>query len=240
MHQGKTFLAIIPARGGSKRLPRKNVLDLGGKPLIAWSIEAARSCRFIDEVLVTTDDDEIAEVAKLYGANVPFLRPASLASDTATSFDAITHAIDFYKHELGKEFDFVILLQPTSPLRASQEVSNAIDLLSQKDADAIISVCEVDHSPLWMNILPSDLSMNKFMRDEVKSVRSQDLPKNYRLNGAIYICRTERLLAEKSFFISDNIFAYIMNKDISVDIDDLSDFNMAKCLILSSISDRLL
>ncbi len=231
MHQGKTFLAIIPARGGSKRLPRKNVLDLGGKPLIAWSIEAARSCPFVDEVLVTTDDDEIAEVAKLYGANVPFLRPASLASDTATSFDTIRHAIDFYKHELGKEFDFVVLLQPTSPLRASLEVSNAIDLLSQKDADAIISVCEVDHSPLWMNTLPSDLSMDKFLRDEVKNVRSQDLPRNYRLNGAIYICRTSRLLTEMSFFISDNIFAYIMKKDVSVDIDDLSDFKMAQCLI---------
>jgi len=231
MHQGKIFLTIIPARGGSKRLPRKNVLDLGGKPLIAWTIEAARDCPFLDEVMVTTDDVEIADVAERHGANVPFLRPTFLASDTATSFDAIKHAIDFYKHELGKEFDFVVLLQPTSPLRGARNISGAIELLAQKDADAIISVCEVDHSPLWMNTLPNDLSMDKFIRDEVKNVRSQDLPKNYRLNGAIYICRTTKLLAEGSFFISKNIFAHIMSRDASVDIDDISDFKMAQCLL---------
>lgn len=231
MHQGKTFLAIIPARGGSKRLPRKNVLDLGGKPLIAWTIEAALDCTFLDEVMVTTDDDEIAVVAKRHGAKIPFLRPSALASDTASSFDAIKHTIDFYKRELSKEFDFVVLLQPTSPIRGSRDVSDAIELLVHKNADAIISVCEVDHSPLWMNTLPDDHRMDNFLRDEVKNVRSQDLPKNYRLNGAIYICRTARLLAERSFFISGNIFAYIMKKDASVDIDDISDFKLAKCLL---------
>ncbi|MDP2143568.1 MAG: acylneuraminate cytidylyltransferase family protein [Gallionella sp.] len=231
MPEKKTFLAIIPARGGSKRLPRKNVLDLGGKPLIAWSIEAACDCPYLDEVMVTTDDAEIANVARLHGANVPFLRPEALASDTAASFDAIKHAIDFYQHEMGREFDFVVLLQPTSPLRGARDISAAIELLEQKNADAIISVCEVDHSPLWMNTLPDDLSMDKFIRDEVKNVRSQDLPKNYRLNGAIYICRTSRLLAEESFFISGNIFAYIMNRNESVDIDDISDFRLAQSLL---------
>lgn len=231
MPQKKTFLAIMPARGGSKRLPRKNVLDLGGKPLIAWSIDAARDCPYLDEVMVTTDDAEIADVARLHGANVPFLRPSALASDTVASFDAIKHAIDFYQHELGKEFDFIVLLQPTSPLRGARDISAAIELLEQKKADAIISVCEVDHSPLWMNTLPDDLSMDKFIRDEVKNVRSQDLPKNYRLNGAIYICRTSRLLAEGSFFISENIFAYIMNRNASVDIDDISDFRLAQSLL---------
>lgn len=225
-------LAIIPARGGSKRLPRKNVLDLGGKPLIAWTIEAALECPFINEVMVTTDDDEIAEIAKRYGANVPFMRPRELASDTATSFDAIKHVIDFYREELGREFDFVVLLQPTSPTRNSQHISEAIELLVERNADAVISVCEVDHSPLWMNTLPSDHSLGKFLRDEVKNVRSQELPKNYRLNGAIYICRTSCLLAEKTFFISNNIFAYIMSKDTSIDIDDLSDFRLAKCLLV--------
>jgi CMP-N-acetylneuraminic acid synthetase len=224
-------LAIIPARGGSKRLPRKNVLDLGGKPLIAWTIEAALGCPLISEVMVTTDDDEIAEIAKQYGANVPFMRPSELASDTATSFDAIKHAINFYRTELGQAFDFVILLQPTSPLRNSQHISEAIELLSQKKADAIISVCEVDHSPLWMNTLPADCCMDKFLRDEVRNVRSQELPQNYRLNGAVYICRTNRLLAEKTFFISNNIFAYIMSKETSIDIDDQSDFKLAKCLL---------
>lgn len=231
MHQGKSFIAIIPARGGSKRLPRKNVLNLGGKPLIAWSIEAVLSCQIVDEVMVTTDDEEIATVATKFGANVPFLRPAVLASDTATSFDAIKHAVDFYKHELGREFDFVVLLQPTSPLRNAENIVEAIELLVKKNADAVISVCEVDHSPLWANTLPSDLSLDKFLRDEVKNARSQDLPKYYRLNGAIYICSTERLLEEKSFFISSNNFAYVMNKEKSVDVDDLFDFKMAKCIL---------
>jgi CMP-N-acetylneuraminic acid synthetase len=233
MHHGKSYLAIIPARGGSKRLPRKNVLDLGGKPLIAWTIEAALGCPFLDEVMVTTDDIEIAEVAKRHGAKVPFLRPANLASDKATSFDSIKHAIDFYQHELGKEFDFIVLLQPTSPLRKARDISDAIELLEQKNADAIISVCEVDHSPLWMNTLPDNLSMDKFIRDDVKNVRSQDLPKNYRLNGAIYICRTTELLKNGTFFILENIFAYIMNRETSVDIDDFSDLALAKCIQLS-------
>jgi CMP-N-acetylneuraminic acid synthetase len=231
MHQNQSFLAVIPARGGSKRLPRKNVLDLAGKPLISWSIEAALDCSSLDEVMVTTDDDEIAEVAKRHGAKVPFLRPEYLASDTATSFDAIKHAIDYYREELGKNFDFVVLLQPTSPLRNSHNISEAIKLLVEKNADAVISVCEVDHSPLWMNTLPVDHSMEKFLREEVKNVRSQDLPQNYRLNGAIYICRTERLLEAKTFFISKNIFAYIMSKDTSIDIDDGFDFKLVKCLL---------
>lgn len=233
MFQGKTFLAVIPARGGSKRLPRKNVLDLGGKPLIAWTINAARDCPYIDEIMVTTDDAEIADVARLHGANVPFLRPATLSNDSASSFDAIKHAIDFYKHELGKEFDFTVLLQPTSPLRGVRDISNAIELFEQKNADAIISVCETDHSPLWMNTLPDDLSMNRFIRNEVKNIRSQDLKKYYRLNGAIYICKTERLLFEKTFFISDRVFAYVMTKNSSVDIDNLSDLDYAKYLLLN-------
>lgn len=224
-------LAIIPARGGSKRLPRKNVLDLGGKPLIAWTIEAALGCPFIDEVMVTTDDEEIAEIAKRYGANVPFLRPAKLASDTATSFDTIKHSIDFYQYELGEKYDFVVLLQPTSPLRNAQNISKAFDLLCCNKADAIVSVCEAEHSPLWMNTLPVDHSMCGFMQNEFKNIRGQDLPKYYRLNGAIYICLTTRLLEEKSLIFSNNIFAYIMSKESSVDIDHIVDLKLASCLL---------
>lgn len=231
MNKGKSFLGIIPARGGSRRLPRKNVLNLGDKPLIAWTIEAALGCQFLDEVMVTTEDTEIAEVAKQYGANVPFIRPTVLAKDISTSIDTVKHAIDFYKYEWGKHFDFIVLLQPTSPLRNSQHISEAIELLISKNADAIISVCEVDHSPLWMNTLPADHSMTGFIRDEIKNTRSQDLPKNYRLNGAIYICRTDLLMKENTFFIADNVFAYIMNNNVSVDIDDLSGFLLAKTYI---------
>ena len=237
MINGKSFIAIIPARGGSKRLPRKNLINLGGKPLIAWTIEAALNCPFIDEVMVSTDDAEIAEVSKKYGANVPFLRPDELASDVATSFDAVKHAIDFYRTELDKEFDFVIMLQPTSPLRTMLNISEAIKQCTDNQASAIISVCEVDHSPLWMNTLPSNQSMSKFILEDVKNKRSQDLPQNYRLNGAIYICEVSTLLKERTFFISQDIYAYIMSKETSIDIDDLFDFNLASYLISINTDD---
>ena len=225
MLNGKTFLSIIPARGGSKRLPRKNVLDLAGKPLIAWSIEAGLQSKYIDKVIVTSDVDEILAISKEFGSET-IKRPEELASDTATSFAAIKHTI-----ENIDRFDYIVLLQPTSPLRMAQQIDEAIKLLESKKADAVVSVCEMDHNPLWSNILPDDGNMNSFIRDEVKNKRSQDLKKYYRLNGAIYICKTDKLLDEKSFFIKDNIFAYYMDRKSSVDIDEQIDFKLAECLI---------
>ncbi len=222
MHNGKTFLAIIPARGGSKRLPRKNILELAGKPLIAWSIEAGLQSKHIDKVIVSSDDDEILSIAKDFGSET-IKRPDALASDTATSFDAIKHTIDN-----SKKYDYIILLQPTSPLRDEKHIDEAIELLETKQADALVSVCEMDHSLLWSNTLPADGSMNDFLRDEVKSKRSQDLETYYRLNGAIYIAKTDRLLKEESFFLKDNIFAYRMDRKSSVDIDEEIDFRIAE------------
>lgn len=225
MYKNKTFLAIIPARGGSKRLPRKNVLDLAGKPLISWSIEAALKSKYIDKVIVTSDDDEILGIAKKFGSDT-IKRPDELASDTATSFDAVKHAIDNVdKH------DYALLLQPTSPLRTSQHIDEAIELLMSRNANAIISVTEMDHSPLWSNILPDDRSMEGFLQDEVLHKRSQDLPTYYRLNGSIYICKTERLLTEESFFIKDGVYSYIMDRESSVDIDEAIDFKLAELFI---------
>jgi len=225
MHKEKTFLAIIPARGGSKRLPRKNILDLNGKPLIAWSIEAGLKSKYIDKVVVSSDDNEILEVSQKFGADV-IVRPLELASDTATTFDAIEHTIKSLK-----KYNYVVLLQATSPLRDSKHIDEAIDLLEQKDADAVVSVCEMEHSPLWSNTLDETRSMKGFLSDEVLNKRSQDLEKYYRLNGAIYICKTERLLEEKSFFLEDNIFAYAMDRESSVDIDDAIDFKLAQSII---------
>jgi len=124
-----------------------------------------------------------------------------------------------------------VLLQPTSPLRNEKHIDEAIELLEKKKADAVISVCETDHSPLWSNTLPEDLNMSNFLRDEIKNKRSQDLPKFYRLNGAIYICKTDKFLEEKTFFIKNNIYAYIMDRKSSIDIDDEIDFKLAKVLI---------
>lgn len=225
MYKNKTYLAIIPARGGSKRLPRKNVLDLAGKPLIAWSIEAGLTSKYVDKTIVTSDDDEILGIAKKLGVD-DIKRPDELASDTATTFDAIKHTIDNVK-----QYDYIVLLQPTSPLRDEKHIDEAIELLESKNADALISVCEMDHSPLWSNILPQDGNMSNFLRGEVLNKRSQDLEKYYRINGAIYICKTERLLEEKSFFLKNNIFAYKMDRRSSIDIDEEVDFEIAAAMI---------
>lgn len=219
------FLAIIPARGGSKRLPRKNVLDLHEKPLIAWTIEAAKNSQYIDTVCVSSDDAEILAIAEKYRVQA-LLRPDVLASDTATTFDVIEHAI---KSNIA-QYEYIVLLQPTSPLRTAQHIDGAIALLNEKSADAVISVCETEHSPLWSNTLADDGNMTGFLKQEALQ-RSQDLPTYYRLNGAIYICRTDRLLAEKSFFLADNIFAYVMATDDSVDIDNQIDFYTAESIL---------
>lgn len=233
MLEGKTFLAIIPARGGSKRLPRKNILDLSGKPLIAWSIEAALESKYIDKLIISSDDDKILNISHSYGAEW-IKRPENLASDTATTFDALKHTI-----ENVSKYDYIVLLQPTSPLRTAKHIDAAIELLNSKNADAVISVCEMEHSPLWSNTLPEDKTMEHFLQSELLNKRSQDLPTYYRLNGAIYIAKTDKLLESKSFFLQNNIFAYIMDQESSVDIDTLLDFKFAQILIENNPSEPL-
>jgi CMP-N,N'-diacetyllegionaminic acid synthase len=225
LYKNKTFLAIIPARGGSKRLPRKNVLDLNGKPLIAYSIEAGLDSSYIDKVVVTSDDDEILTISKKYGA-VTINRPNELASDIATTFDAIKHAVDNCE-----KYDYIVLLQPTSPLRNEKHIDEAVELLESKKSNAVVSVCKMDHNPMWSNVLDHSLSMKGFLGDEILNKRGQDLDKYYRLNGAIYICETDKLLKEESFFLKDNIFAYKMNRESSIDIDEEIDFKMAKVFL---------
>lgn len=231
MYKNKTFLAVIPARGGSKRLPRKNLLDLSGKPLITWSIEAGLKSKYIDKVIVSSDDTEILEVSRMYGADT-LERPKKLATDTATTFDTIKHTL-----EKIEKYDYIILLQPTSPLRTTEHIDEAIELLENKNADAIISTCEMDHSPLWSNTIDESLSLISFLKDDIVNKRSQDLDKYYRLNGALYICKIEKFLEEKSFFLKDNIFTYIMDRKSSIDIDEEIDFLMAKLLLKEKCDD---
>jgi CMP-N,N'-diacetyllegionaminic acid synthase len=218
MYNDKTFLAIIPARAGSKRLPGKNTLDLAGKPLIAWSIEAGLRSKYIDKVVVSSNDNEILKIASQYKIE-SIHRPENLSSDIATTFDVIKHTI-----ENTDPYDYIILLQPTSPLRDELHIDESVELLEAKNADAVISVCEMDHSPLWANTLGEDLSMSGFLRSEVVNKRSQDLDKYYRLNGAIYICKTKKILNEGSFFLKDKSFAYRMDRGVSIDIDTKEDF----------------
>lgn len=225
MYRGKSFLAIIPARGGSKRLPKKNILPLCGKPLVVWSIEAGIRSKYVDKVIVSSDCDAILETAHEYGVDI-VKRPEELASDTSTTFEAVKHTIERYK-----EHDYIVLLQPTSPLRNEYHIDDAIEYLDNKNADAIISVCETDHSPLWCNTLPINNSLKTFRNEKAKGLRSQDLERYYRVNGALYICKKEKLLNEKSFFISDNIYAYKMKKEESIDIDEKLDFKFAELLL---------
>lgn len=224
------ILAIVPARGGSKRLPGKNIKRLHGKPLIQWAIESALGVKDIARVIVSTDCPEIAEVATKSGAKVPFIRPEELATDSSSSTDVIKHALEYYKKQ-GEHFDYVMLLQPTSPIRSVKHTKEAIELLKSKQADAIVSVCECDHSPLWSNTLPDDLSMESFIRPELKNTRSQDLPDYFRLNGAIYLTKVSRFLEEGSLFLSSNIYAYVMDGESSVDIDHELDFLLAETIL---------
>ena len=219
------YLAIIPARGGSKRLPNKNILNLNEKPLIAYSIEAGLKSKYINKVVVTSDSDEILNISSKYGANT-IKRPNFLSTDISTSFDAIKHTIDNFE-----KYEYIILLQPTSPLRDEKDIDNAIILLNEKKADAIISVCEMDHPVQCTDILPQDLSLNKFLNKEDCQKRSQDLKNYYRLNGAIYICKTSKLLEEKTFELKDNIYAYKMNRLKSVDIDTKLDFLFVQTIL---------
>ena len=231
MHQNKTFLAIIPARGGSKRLPRKNILDLSGRPMISWSIDAGLKSKYIDKVVVSSDDDEILDIAKKFKAET-VKRPGKLASDIATSNDVVKHTL-----ENIEEHDYIVLLQPTSPLRNYKHIDEAIKLLEKKSADAIISVCKTDHTPLWSNTLQEDGSLESFIKDEVIDKRSQDLKDYYRLNGAIYICKRDNFLKEETLFLRENIYAYIMDKESSIDIDEEIDLTIANVLA-SAIVDK--
>ncbi len=222
-------LAFIPARAGSKGVKDKNIKELAGKPLIAYTIEEAVRSNIFEDIIVSTDSTKIAEVARLYGANVPFLRPKELALDDSPTMDAIFHCLDYMINN-GKKYDIIMLLQPTSPLRQWYHIKEAYELFNEKQADFVVSLCECEHSPLWTNTIDEDLRIDNFIRQEVKNVRRQDLATYYRLNGAVYVAKVDKLLEEKSFF-GRNSYAYIMNKYSSVDIDSIEDFEFAEFVL---------
>jgi len=229
VNENARVLAVIPARGGSKRLPRKNLLPLSGKPMIAWTIEAALKAACIDQVVVSTDDGEIAEVASSYGAEVPFLRPTELASDSATTEAVVSHAVERY--EAGEDkFTHVCLLQPTSPLRSSSDIDASWALLTARMGKAVISVTVAEHSPLWCNTLPEDLSMSGFLSDENLGIRSQELPIYYRLNGAIYLFEKFFSNRMRDLYNTDGVYAYIMDNEASIDVDTPFDFKLAQLI----------
>lgn len=221
----KNIIAIIPARGGSKRVPRKNVRELVGKPLIAWTIEAAKKSKYIDKVIVSTDDDEIEEISKRFGAQV-IRRPIEIAGDKSPTIDALIHVIKILE-EKDYNPELIVLLQPTSPLRDYKDIDGSIELFNSNDSKSVVSGNE--ENPFW-NFKIEDGKANPLFGWEYFSMRSQDIPKVFSPNGAIYVTTTEELIKNKGFY-NNNLSIYIMPKEKSADIDEEIDFKIATILM---------
>lgn len=221
-------IGIIPARSGSKGLKNKNIKLLNGKPLIAYTIEAAIKSKVFDKIFVSTDSQVYAEIAKEYGAEAPFLRPAHLSGDEVATNDVVIELLERLKIQ-GLVFEYFMILQPTSPLRTSEDIKNAIKLMKEKDANAVVSLCEVDHSPLYTGQVPEDLRIDGFIKSDI-SYRRQQLPKYYRLNGAIYLAKVDYFHEYRNLY-QEKCYAYLMEKKRSLDIDDELDFLAAVTIL---------
>jgi CMP-N-acetylneuraminic acid synthetase len=229
MYKDHKILAIISARGGSKGLPGKNIRPLAGKPLIAWTIEAARESKHIDRVVVSTDDSEIAEVAREWGAEVPFIRPAELAADDTPGIQPVIHAIKHLEEKEGYRPNITVLLQPTSPLRPAKDIDTVLGRIVDENIYIMISVVEVKKHPYWTMQLENG-RLRPFIEAGLEFTSRQELPALYLPNGAIYTARTMHLL-EKESFITEDTYAHIMDWESSIDIDDEYDFIVAECLL---------
>jgi len=226
MYQGKRFLAIIPARGGSKGLPRKNIRHLAGKPLIAWTIEEAKKSHYLDRCIVSTEDKEIKKIAEEQGGEVPFIRPMEYAQDDTASIKVLLHAICKLPG-----YDFVVLLQPTSPLRTADDIDSTIKLCVDNGVASCVSITEVEYYPYWMYMLDSRKVMHPLIEIPAEeSYQRQKLPKVYRLNGAVYVNEIDTLLRNHCMVEQDTI-GYVMPQDRSYDIDTLLDFEIAEMMM---------
>lgn len=233
------IVGIITARGGSKGIPRKNVKLLHGKPLIAYTIEAAKESGVFDRIILSTDDSEIAAVGKQYGAEVPFMRPAELAEDTTPTLPVLMHAIKWLKDNEKYEPNAVAILQPTAPLRRAEHLREACELFKKSGADSVVSVSEVPghHNPHWQFTIDADMRARVFTGEPFADIvkRRQDLPKTYTRNGAIYLFETSLLFADTPSFYGSDVRAYEMDEASSINIDSLEDFARAELRMSSSV-----
>lgn len=229
MYKDKTILGLIPARGGSQNLPRKNIKPLLGKPLIAWTIEQGLKSQYIDKLIVSTDNKEISEVSKQYGAEVPFMRPKELSLNETPGIQVVLHAMDWMKTN-ADIYDLIMFLQPTSPLRTSEDIDMAVKFFFLKKAHSVVSVCKAEHHPHWSNTLPENLNMNQFISSKILNKNRQKLPSYFRLNGSIYLSYW-RYLEEKKRFFGKKTYAFIMPQEKSVDIDNKIDFKLAEIML---------
>lgn len=225
MIHDKSILAIIPSRGGSKGVYRKNIRELAGKPLIAWTIDEAKKSKYIDEVILSSEDSEIIDVAKTCGCSVPFVRPRELALDDTPGIEPVLHAIEYMPN-----YDYVVLLQPTSPLRNVNDIDTAIEKCERNNGVAIVSVTESDKSPYWMYRLGHKEIISPLMGITEIPTRRQEAPKAYVLNGAVYVSTTRILKDEKSFLQKKTI-AHVMPTERSLDIDSEMDFKICEIML---------
>ena len=213
------ILALVTARGGSKGLPRKNLLPLAGKPLIVWTIEAALNSEHLSRVLVSTDDEEIAQVSQQHGAEVPFLRPAELATDQASHISVVLHAISWLREHERSFPEYVMLLQPTSPLRGSADIDNAARIAMAEGAASVVSVCPTHHHPYLVKQITNDGTLKPFISSPLTYDRRQDLPPAYFVNGAIYLTQCDALMEQQTFY-PEPTFPYVMPAKRSPQIDE--------------------
>ncbi len=222
-------IAIIPARSGSKGLKDKNIMRLNGKPLLAYSIEAALKSKCFDTVMVSTDSKKYAKIAEEHGAEVPFLRSEETSKDSASPWEVVREVLENYR-ALGKEYDTFTLLQPTSPLRTAKDIRNAYAEMKEKNANAVVSMCELECSMHLVNTLPKSLSMKGFISDEQYNKRRQEIRPYYRFNGAIYISKVKMFMKHMNIY-NDRCYAYIMDRSRSYDIDDKNDMKIVEALL---------
>ena len=223
-------VGLITARGGSKGIPRKNVLPLDGKPLIAWTIQTALESRLLEDVIVSTEDSEIASVAQKFGAQVPFLRPAHLAQDDSPHIDVVLHALDWLVKNRDQRPKWVVLLQPTSPFRAAQDIDNAVQLALSQDANAVVSVTETSAHPYLTRTMDRKGRLKHFMKHCLAYPRRQDLPPAYAINGAVYVNKYRSLAASRSFY-PKNTYGYVMPPERSLQIDTPWDLFLARLIV---------
>lgn len=223
-------IAIIPARSGSKGLVDKNIIDLAGKPLMYYTINAALESGCFDEVVVSTDSQKYAAIAKKCGAAAPFLRSSDTSGDRADSWSVVKEVLSGYE-KFGKKYDYAALLQPTSPLRNAEDIRNAFQKLNNVKANAVVSITEVEHPVQWCFTLENDNMMDAFAKSPYSRMRRQDLQKHYRENGAIYIVDAKKIMNSEYDFYADRCVGYIMSQKNSVDIDTASDLFVAEAIM---------
>lgn len=220
------ILGLIPARGGSKGLPGKHLADLGGRPVLAWTAAAALESQSLDRTVLSTEDEEIAALGRQVGLEVPFTRPPGLAGDDVPSADVVRHAVG----ALGEAWDYVVLLQPTSPLRTSEDIDAAIRLCHESSAPGCVSVSPARQHPEWMFRLAPDRTLEPLLEHGAPADRRQDLPAVFALNGAVYVARGERLRCDDPFAGAGSV-AYVMPPERSVDLDTEQDLFLLRTLV---------